>query len=74
MKLLLFWYFYTQQSVEFTQNGTKTVSCEWQFFRWKCLVDERDQRRMARLVRAVMKATVTRITLNNHRQQKSISE
>lgn len=24
MKLLLFWYFYTQQSVEFTQNGTKT--------------------------------------------------
>ncbi|GAA6099975.1 uncharacterized protein LOC103908774, partial [Tachysurus ichikawai] len=51
------------------------ISIERQFFARKCLVDAIGQRRMARLVRADRKATVTQITTNYNRgMQKSISE
>ena len=51
------------------------ISSERQFCGRKCLVDARGQRRMARLVRADRKATVTQITTRyNQGRQKSISE
>ena len=51
------------------------ISSERQFCGRKCLVDARGQRRMARLVRADRKATVTQITTRYNRgMQKSISE
>ncbi|KAG1925100.1 hypothetical protein F2P79_025761 [Pimephales promelas] len=51
------------------------TSSERQFCGRKCLVDARGQRRMARLVRADRRATVTQITTRyNQGGQKSISE
>ena len=51
------------------------ISSERQFCGRKCLVDARGQRRMARLVPADRKATVTQIsTRYNRALQKSISE
>ncbi|KAG1926722.1 hypothetical protein F2P79_024710 [Pimephales promelas] len=51
------------------------TSSERQFCGLKCLVDARGQRRMARLVRADRRATVTQITTRyNQGGQKSISE
>ncbi|KAK7136638.1 hypothetical protein R3I93_016855 [Phoxinus phoxinus] len=51
------------------------ISSERQFCGRKCLVDPRGQRRMARLVQADRKATVTQITTRyNQGVQKSISE
>ena len=51
------------------------ISSEQQFCGQKCLVDARGQRRMARLVQADRKATVTQITTRYNRGlQKSISE
>ncbi len=38
------------------------ISSEWQLYGQKCLVDDRVQRRMGRLVRDYRKATVTQIT------------
>lgn len=53
--------------------GEKTLS-EQLFGGWKHPVDERDQIRMARLVRAVRKAMVMQITFYSLGEQKSISE
>ena len=54
---------------------TKKISSEQQFCRQKCLVDERGQWRMARLVQADRKAMVTQITsLYKCGEKKSISE
>jgi len=50
------------------------ISSERQFCGRKCLVDARGQRRMARLVPADRKATVTQITTCYNQLQKSISE
>ncbi len=38
------------------------ISSQWQLCGQKCLVDDRGQRRMGRLVRDYRKATVTQIT------------
>ncbi len=43
-------------------SGKEKISSERQLCGWKCLVDVRGQRRMARLVRDDRKATVTQIT------------
>ena len=68
--------FHAQQSLEFAENGAKTkTSSEQQFCRQKRLVNERGQRRRARLVKADRKVTVTQITTHyNSGMQKSISE
>ncbi len=61
----------------FTENGPKKekISSERQLCGWKCLVDVRGQRRMARLVRVDRKATVTQITTRyNQCMQNTISE
>ena len=51
------------------------ISSEQQFCGRKCLIHARGQRRVARLVRADRKATVTQITTRYNRgMQKSISE
>ncbi|KAF7643371.1 hypothetical protein LDENG_00240420 [Lucifuga dentata] len=51
------------------------ISSERQFPGQKCLVDARGQRRMARLVQADRKATVTQINTHyNQGMQKTISE
>ena len=74
---LIYWDFHAQPSLEFTENGPKKekISSEQQFCGPKCLVDARGQRRMARLVRADRKATVTQITTRfNRGMQRSISE
>ena len=58
-----------------TQNGVRKTSSERQFCSQKLLVDERDQQRIARLVQADRKATVTELsTLYNCGEQKSNSE
>ncbi len=76
-KLLIYWDFHTQASLEFTENGQKkrkypvNGSCSGR----KCLVDVRGQRRMNRLVRDDRKATVTQITTRyNQDMQNTISE
>ena len=54
---------------------TKKTSSEQQFCGQKRLVNERGQRRRARLVKADRKVTVTQITTHyNSGMQKSISE
>ncbi len=51
------------------------ISIERQLCGWKCLVDDRGQRRMGRLVRDDRKATVTQITTRyNQGMQNTISE
>ncbi len=51
------------------------ISSERQLCGWKCLVDDRGQRRMSRLVRDYRKATVTQITTRyNQDMQNTISE
>jgi len=56
-------------------SDKEEISSEQQFCGHKCLVDARGQRRMARLVPADRKATVTQIsTRYNRAMQKSISE
>ncbi len=75
-KLLIYWDFHTQPSLEFTENGPKKkISSEWQLCGRKCLVDVRGQRRMNRLVRDDRKATVSQITTRyNQGMQNTISE
>lgn len=69
-KLLITWCFHTQLSLESSDLCGKhpvSRSCV-------CLVDEKGQRRMARLLWANNKAVVTQITtLFNHGDQKTIS-
>ncbi len=51
------------------------ISSERQLCGWKCLVDVRGQRRMSRLVRDDIKATVSQITTRyNQGMQNTISE
>jgi len=70
-KLLIYWDFPAQPS----QGVTEKISSEQQFSGWKCLVDARGQRRMARLLWADRKAIVTqRPTHYNQGMQKHISE
>ena len=60
LKLLISWDFHTQLSIEFRiELKNKKKSSEQQFCGWKCLVDERGQRRMARLLGVDRKATVS---------------
>ena len=69
--------FSAQQSLEFAENGVKNkkTSSEQQFCGQKRLVNERGQRRRARLVEADRKVTVIQITTHyNSGMQKSISE
>lgn len=64
------------QSLKFTQNGVlnQKTSSEREFCGRKPLVDDRGQRRMARLVQADRKAIITQKTvLYNCGEQKSIS-
>ena len=68
--------FHAQQALELTRNDAKNkkTPSERQFCRWQCLVDERGEWRMARLVCADWKAMVTQITtLYNCGEQKIIS-
>ena len=77
-KLLISLDFYKHQSLtysEWCQKQTKKTSNEWKFYGWKCFVDERGRRRMARLVGADKNAAVTQITTHyNHCVQKRVSE
>ncbi len=75
-KLLIYWDFHTQPSLELTENGQKKkISSDRQLCGWKCLVDVRGQRRMGRLVRDDRKETVTQInTRYNQGMQNTISE
>lgn len=50
------------------------ISSERQFCGRKCLVDARGQRRMARLVRADRKATVTQITTRYNRGMQTLNK
>ncbi len=63
-KLLIYWDFHAQISLEFNQKLSKKekISSEWQMCGRKCLVNVRGQRRMGKLVRDDRKATVTLIT------------
>jgi len=45
-----------------TQPENEKIPSEWQFCGRNCLVNARSQRRMARLVQADRKATVTQIS------------
>lgn len=57
--------------LEFRQNGMKTKSIQ-QFCERTRLIDDKDKRRMARLLWVDGKVTVTQIsTLYNHAEQKS---
>ena len=60
----------------FREWGEKQKTCsEQQFCRQKCIDNERDQRRRARLVKTDRKVTVTQITTHyNSGMEKSISE
>ena len=66
-----------QQSLEFAENGAKKKKeySQQQFCWQKCIVNERGQRRKARLVEADRKVTVMQITTHyNSGMQKCISE
>ncbi len=73
-KLLIYWDFHAQPSLGFTENGPKEkISSERQLC--GCLVDVRGQRRMSRLVRDDIKATVSQITTRYKQgMQNTISE
>ncbi len=76
-KLLIYWDFHTQQSLEFTENGPnkRKYPVSGQLCGRQCLVDVRAQRRMGRLVRDDRMATVTQITTRyNQGMQNIISE
>ena len=61
-KLPIYWDFHTDMSRVYREWSEKEkISSERQFSGRKCLVDARDQRRMARLVRGDRKAAVTQI-------------
>ena len=76
-KRLVSWGFHTQQCLDLAENVVKNkkTSSEQLFCRQKHVVNWRDQRRSAWLVKADRKVTVTQITTHyNSGMQKSISE
>ncbi len=74
-KLLIYWDFNAQSSLEFTENDPKKRKYPMILCGPKCLVEVRGQKRMGRLVRDDRNATVTQITtFYNQGMQNTISE
>lgn len=66
------WHGFSFQTGLFHQTGVKNPLTEWEFCVQKHLVDETDQRKMARLVQAGRKVMVTIMaTLYQHEGRKA---
>lgn len=61
-KVLIYFHTPIMSRVYREWSEKEKISSEWQFSGWKCLVDGRCHRRMAGLVRADRKATVSQIS------------